>query len=260
MGVERVEDQVAAERWRFYPIVAARAHEEVVDQIIFSIRAGAYRAGDRLPRVDQLARMMAVSKPVIGEALRVLSQAGIIATKRGATGGIEVLRDEPSAKALGMGSGWHQVNLVQILEARRPVETEIAILAALRGTADDFAEMERTIAELDQTGDEDNGTRWLAADHRFHYALGRAARSDVLAAFQHDVLERTTALLLEDPGYVPDRQGIREAHAETLDAIRSRDANLVRVAMDRHLLALEAFASAQTSRKRKVRKAVASAS
>lgn len=61
-------------RWHFHPITNARAHEDVVEQITFSILSGAYSADDRLPSVEQLAQAMNVSKPVIGEALKVLIQ------------------------------------------------------------------------------------------------------------------------------------------------------------------------------------------
>src|SRR6218665_3209478 len=78
-------------RWHFHPIANARAHEDVVEQIIFSILSGVYSADDRLPSVEQLAQAMNVSKPVIGEALKVLIKAKIVRVQRGRSGGLFVL-------------------------------------------------------------------------------------------------------------------------------------------------------------------------
>src|SRR5262245_10684111 len=67
----------------FYPVSLNKAANEVVEQITFVIRSGAVAPGERLPQIDELSETMQVSKPVIGEALRILSDAGIVETKRG---------------------------------------------------------------------------------------------------------------------------------------------------------------------------------
>ena len=59
----------------FYPIVLRQAAEDVVAQIAFAIRSGAIKAGDWLPYMDELSELMQVSRPVIGEALKILGRA-----------------------------------------------------------------------------------------------------------------------------------------------------------------------------------------
>ena len=76
-------------RWHFHPILSARAHEEVVAQITYSILSGAFSSNERLPNINALAQMMGVSKPVVGEALKVLSAAGVVRTQRGINGGLQ---------------------------------------------------------------------------------------------------------------------------------------------------------------------------
>src|SRR5688572_8559632 len=81
-------------RWHFHPIISARAHEEVVGQITFAILSGAYVPDDRLPNIDALSRMMKVSKPVIGEALKLLTKARVVQTRRGINGGLTVTTNQ----------------------------------------------------------------------------------------------------------------------------------------------------------------------
>jgi GntR family transcriptional regulator, transcriptional repressor for pyruvate dehydrogenase complex len=77
-------------RARFHPVTNPRAHEEVIDQITRAIRAGYFAPGDSLPYLEELAQSMRVSKPTVGAALKVLSKAAVIETRRGSTGGVIV--------------------------------------------------------------------------------------------------------------------------------------------------------------------------
>src|SRR5690606_18824511 len=78
----------------FYKISQARAHDIVIDQIVLGIRSGLIAPGDQLPTIEALAELTGVSKPVVGEAVRVLREHHVVATKRGVSGGITVLSDE----------------------------------------------------------------------------------------------------------------------------------------------------------------------
>src|SRR3954471_8991390 len=87
MSSDRAERD-ASERWHFHSITNTPAHEEVVEQITFAVLSGAYRPGERLPNIEALARLMGVSKPVVGEALKVLAGASVVRALRGVNGGV----------------------------------------------------------------------------------------------------------------------------------------------------------------------------
>src|SRR5688572_28670751 len=126
---------------QFYPVSLNKAANEVVDQINFVIRSGAVATGERLPQIDELSEMMQVSKPVIGEALKILSDAGIVETKRGLGGGVVVVRDEIPMRLISQSPFWQRFSLSELLAARRPIETQIALLATERATKEDFDDM-----------------------------------------------------------------------------------------------------------------------
>ena len=86
-----------------------RMHERVVDQITFAIRSGAYRLGDRLPSVEQMAHEMQVSKPTVGEAIRVLSEFGVVKSRRGVHGGVTVVSDNIPTTLLLLDEGSGEV-------------------------------------------------------------------------------------------------------------------------------------------------------
>lgn len=224
---------------RFRPIEGIRAAEEVIEQIAFSIRSGAYRPGDRLPNTHELAAAMRVSRPIVIDACRVLADAGVVKSQRGHTGGITVITDNIPISLLRLANGRGIIDLTELLEARRPVEMEIALLAGQRATSHDFALLRSSVVELEQLHSTTDLKARLKCDHLFHYAMGRAARSELLADYQHEILSNL-AVLLDDYKDQPFSE-ILTTHKETLAALESREAKAIRTAMDRHLGGLEAI-------------------
>lgn len=227
----------------FTPIVGARAHEEVVDQITFAIRSGAFRPGEKLPNVEELAAQFAVSKPTIGEALRVLSQEGLVETRRGVNGGATVLSDSVPRTLIRIAAGNRETGLRELLEARRGVEMEIARLAALRATEEDFERMQESIDRFETfISDRSRGNdqvQQLYLDYLFHYAMGHAARSDLLAYYQHQVLQQLVPAIQDYIVTSQDPQVVLTVHTKVLKAIRTRRQDEVDQAMDEDLRLVE---------------------
>jgi DNA-binding FadR family transcriptional regulator len=223
---------------QFYPVSLNKAANEVVDQINFVIRSGAVATGARLPQIDELSELMQVSKPVIGEALRILSDAGIVETKRGLGGGVVVVRDEIPIRLINRSPFWQRFRLSELLAARRPIETQIALLAAERGTQEDFADMRLQI-DLLQKYRRANPAKRIHYDHLFHYSMGRAARSALLSHYQHEIMEQLYARAQEYFDRYENVDTVIELHQETLEALESRSPKQTLKAIDRHLRSLE---------------------
>jgi GntR family transcriptional repressor for pyruvate dehydrogenase complex len=232
-GSRSVSDQ-----WAFQPISDPRVHERVVDQITFAIRSGAFAVGERLPSVEQMARDMNVSKPTVGEAIRVLVSRGVVESRRGVNGGVTVTDDNIPITLLKLSDGPNKSSLRELLEARRPVEMEIARRAAQRASRIDIESMQDSIAKLEAHVGGDGELR-LHFDHFFHYAMGRAARSELLAYYQHQILQGITVLMHDYFTTQEDPEVVVDLHRRTLEAIESGDIARVDEVMDEHLAYLE---------------------
>lgn len=224
--------RVAPSNLRLYEIDAARAHEEVVDQIVYAIRSGLLESGDRLPTIEELAESTGVSKPVVGEAVRVLREHGVVASKRGVQGGVTVVTDDVPM-ALLPARGWRKADLTELVEARRPIETMLSLLAGERATDDDLAQMRTTVEQLEDAARRPDAS-FLRFDHRFHYQVGRAARSEMLAFFQHRILSAIAVALHEYGLFHEDRDLVIRTHRELLSAIEARDPDWTREAAEHH--------------------------
>jgi DNA-binding FadR family transcriptional regulator len=226
----------------FHPVVDSRAHEQVVDQIVFGIRSGVHKVGEKLPPIGELARQFGVSKPTIGEAVKILSDHGVVVSKRGVTGGVTVVSDDVPIALLGTMPERHETDIRELLEARRAVEMEIARLASQRGTALDFEAMADSITQLEQHVDD---RMRLHFDHLFHYAMGRAARSDLLAYYQHQILKQLVVLWPEYFFEYEDAELVIDLHRRTLTALkRGREAEVEKV-MDEHMAVIESAVAAR---------------
>jgi len=225
----------------FHPISGPKASAEVVDQITHAISSGRFHPGSRLPNIDELARLMNVSRPTVGDALRVLAKAGVIETRRGNTGGVLVNSSfvPPRLLRLGFRRGAHKLSA--LVEARRPVEMELALLAGQRATEQDFMDLTKSVEMLKESvGDP---RRWVQANNLFHYTVGRAARSPVLSQFQHEVIQEMTVVLDGwNAEYYSGPERVIAMHEETLDALLSRDPERIRKAMADHLNDAETIA------------------
>lgn len=224
--------------WRFYPISNPRAHEEVVEQITFAILSGAFGAGERLPNVEALSRTMGVSKPVIGEALKVLARAGVVKAQRGVHGGLTVDNVDVPDSILSLTAPLRHFEIREVIEARRPIELQLALLAGERATEDDFEAMQICIDRLREHRNTDLTNR-IRFDHLFHYTIGRTARSRALALYQHQILENLYARMRGYFADIEDVDGVIDLHEMTLAAIRTRDPAKITEAIDIHLRPLE---------------------
>jgi GntR family transcriptional repressor for pyruvate dehydrogenase complex len=60
------------------PLNKTRLYEDIVKQIMDSIKSGELKPGDKLPTERELAKMVGVSRPALREALKTLEALAII--------------------------------------------------------------------------------------------------------------------------------------------------------------------------------------
>ena len=210
------------------------AAEQVVAYVRGLIEKGALRPGDRLASERELVLAIGVSRPSVRAGLRSLATMGVVTTRQGAgtfiTAGPPALVNEP----LGLLAALHGITREGLFEARRVLEVSAAGLAAERATGDQLAAMSDEITGM-YTSLEDPQT-FLRHDVRFHRAVAAGSNNLVLSA----LIEMVASLHYEQRKVTVERarNELREnadIHRRIYLAIRVRDAEAARVAMDEHL-------------------------
>jgi len=227
----------------FTPVQTRRTFEEAADQIAEKVRTGELRTGDRLPGERSLAAQMEISRPTLREAVKVLVDAGVLEVRRGPGGGMYVATDVVPTDLVRHSASLRLAEIAAVLEARRLLEPQVALLAAERAGEEDFEAMERSIEAMRRIVDggwhQRHEDRFLQLDVQFHLALARAAGNPTVETLMR-ILFRQLEIARDMAMHVPTTPdwtiGI---HERTLAALRGGAAEEIEAVMDEHLGQLE---------------------
>lgn len=210
------------------------AAEQVVAYVRGLIERGELKPGDRLASERDLVQAIGVSRPSVRAGLRSLAAMGVVTTRQGArtfiTAGPPALVNEP----LGMLTALHGVTREELFEVRRVLEVSSVALAAKRATGDQLAAMSDEITGMYASLDDPQ--EFLRHDVRFHRAVASGSNNVVLSA----LIEMVASLHYEQRRVTIARarnelRSEADMHRRIYQAIRSRDAEAARTAMDDHL-------------------------
>ena len=199
----------------------------------YSIERGALRPGDRLASERDLASQVGVSRTSVRAGLRSLAAMGVVQTRRGAgtfiTAGPPTLVSEP----LRLIASLHGLDLGGLWEVRRVLEAGSASLAAERASAEQIATLSDEVTGMYSALHQPQ--TFLDHDLRFHRAVAAAANNPMLGA----IIEAVAALFFEQRRVTIERaRNLREsadAHRKIYQAIRARDGESARAAMEEHI-------------------------
>jgi len=224
------------------PAVAGKKHDpqplkrldlvrEVVDRIRSQILAGEYGPNDLLPPEGRLGESLGVSRTVVREAMRILGAQGLVEVSQGKRPRIRPADPQTVVETFGTYFQRGDHSLLDLIEVRIPLETEMVALAARRATPAQMTVMEQTIEDM--AAAEDLQMR-VEADARFHELLAESTGNPLFSLFLTTVsgaMRRSRSETIGRTGADRALQG----HRAILAAIRKRDADAARKAMDEHL-------------------------
>lgn len=209
----------------------------VADELIQQINAGNFGIGDELPSESQLADSFGVSKPVVREALSELRALGIIEITQGKPAKVCEVSVRPMARFLRVLSSQNENGLTEAMGLRRLLETEIVGLAASRIT-DTELESLRFLVDSMRTQEHDHD-EWVELDSEFHMRIAKASRNRLML-YLVEVLRGVlwdTIYTLRRQWTVEELNNTVQRHQAVLDALKERDPEAARCAMDEHFRA-----------------------
>jgi GntR family transcriptional regulator, transcriptional repressor for pyruvate dehydrogenase complex len=211
-----------------------RRYELVAEKLQDFIVNNHYQEGDLLPTERKLTELLGVSRTVVRESFKILTQRGLLEIRPGK--GATVTRPKTDIIAgmlelqLSFTRGDVRANLVEV---RRTLETEIVALAATRRNKADLKALERTVETM--RARRDNQTVCNEADLNFHLGLAQATHNElygILLAPIRGLLYRAMERVFEV------KNATNEAidhHQRILDCVRAGDPVQARREMEAHL-------------------------
>jgi DNA-binding FadR family transcriptional regulator len=228
-----------------HPVRARSVVDDVALQLVELIRAGALRAGDRLPAERELADRLQVARASVRAAVAALHDAGVLRTeagRRGTTVATALVPDDVLAAAPPDAERFRA-----LLEARRVLEPALARLAAARTGHAGLERLDEAVAEQRYAGAD--RPRAVQAEGRFHRVMWRLAGNPPLERAMRDVYVELEAVLDMAMRTEGDTRRSLSVHERTLAALRTGDPAEVDAAMDEHLALMEEIYAAVTGRR-----------
>ena len=205
--------------------------ERITDEIVL----GALPAGAILPAEGALAKFYGVSRTVMREAMRMLRGFGLIEMSQGKRPRVRPPDLESAVFSIKLLLRRNRASLFNLVEARRPLEAEIAALAAERANDEHLRQLEQSLYELISAP---AFADRIEADVAFHRILAEATGNPVFVL----LLEALAGFLRESRQKTLSYSGVDLAvngHRAILAAVRARDPIAAREAMARHLRSVE---------------------
>lgn len=211
---------------------------QCVESLLEEICDGVFPAESSLPPEAELAAHLDVSRPTMREAVRSLSERGVLKVQHGRGTFVQPMSNWTDAgtivKAVSRERSPREVG-VYLTEVRTMIEVGSAGLAAQKATELDLKRLTQAIKRYEEAHDADNAAEAARFDMEFHDLILQATGNP----FAHAVLRSLGGPLEASRLGTSSIPEVRERalihHRAILDALASRDPEAAQKAMLRHM-------------------------
>jgi GntR family transcriptional regulator, transcriptional repressor for pyruvate dehydrogenase complex len=161
----------------------------IADDLLSAIRTSKYPVGTKLPSERILAEEYGVSRPVVREALGMLSSLDVLEIQMGR--GAFVLSSDVSVEQPS------DYTLIDIVDAREAIESGAIRLTAARARRTERTAVDRALRDLEHAVT--SGIDTSKADMALHQAIVHAARSPLLEKLFVDMTDEIAQTIRISP-------------------------------------------------------------
>jgi GntR family transcriptional regulator, transcriptional repressor for pyruvate dehydrogenase complex len=217
---------------KFEPIKQEKISTKIAEQIKALINNGDLKPGDTLPPERELVKFFNVSRASLREALNALAGMGFLEVSQ---------KHRTIVKSLTSGritDPLHHLlkediqTVFELIEVRKAIESWSAYHAAKRATADDIANLEKSVESMRVKIEQDISV--LEDDANFHLAISEATHNKIQTHLMFSIYD----ILKESLGKYYENIKMREVykqHCKVVEAIKKRDSALASRRMHEHL-------------------------
>jgi GntR family transcriptional repressor for pyruvate dehydrogenase complex len=216
------------------------------EKIKAAIRNGELKPGDRIPSHDDLCKRWGISRTTIREALNKLESLGILTKYQGRGTYINDITADNMISSSEFGTLLDRAAVLQLLEARKLVETAIVGLSAERRTMEELEVLQQLLEELEEANRENNHVHYSKADHEFHLFISKMSKNPFLEVMMRNISEplaiqqmEVISLKPEDQKRISDKS--QKYHRKIFADIKEGDPQSAKRSMGLHLESVEKF-------------------
>lgn len=212
------------------PVRLGNAFEDTVGRLLETIKLGLLEPGESLPPERELASRLGVSRDTVREAIKSLSEAGYLVSRRGRYGGTFLADELPTPS--GDAPGFSRDDIDDALRLREILEVGAARMAASRTlTAAERETLWSRLTDVREATAED----YRRLDSRLHLAIAEAAGVPSLVPLVAENRMRLNELLDHIPMVPRNIAHSDEQHEAIVMAILAGAANRAAEVMTAHV-------------------------
>ncbi|MFL5800624.1 MAG: FadR/GntR family transcriptional regulator [Roseiflexaceae bacterium] len=149
--------------------------EQAARNLMAFIEAQDLKPGRLLPPETKLAADLGVSRPIIREALKSLAGKGVIEIVSGKGAVVKALDSQPLQLFFQRAMQIEHEAIIDLLELRKGIEVQSAVLAAQRRTPDELAQLAEIVAGMRRSLRDPDA--YVELDVAFHRLIASMTRN-----------------------------------------------------------------------------------
>lgn len=210
-------------------IKKVRVTQQVFEQFKQQILDGSWKVGQRIPSENELAETLGVSRSTIRQALRSLSDYGLIEIRLGSGSYVKKAESGELMKGLLPTAYFQKEDMREALDFCCIFEDGMAEMAARLATAEDVAELKDIQHRIETTQD------YAGLDLKFHMKIAEITRNSVIIqtyTIMNDLLGATMVEMYKTNG---PNAGV-PYHRALIEAFERHDSEKARSIMKEHVV------------------------
>lgn len=210
-------------------IKKVRVTQQVFEQFKQQILNGSWKVGERIPSENELAETLGVSRSTIRQALRTLSDYGLIEIRLGSGSYVKKAESGEFMKGLLPTAYFQKEDMKEALDFCCIFEDGMAEIAAKLATDEDVAALKDIQHRIETTQD------YASLDLKFHMKIAEITRNSVIIqtyTIMNDLLGATMIEMYKTNG---PNAGI-PYHRALIEAFECHDSKKARAIMKEHVV------------------------
>ncbi len=216
----------------------------IVEQLVENIQNGSLKPGDKLPSERQLIEMLGVGRSSVREALQGLVVMGLVEVRPGQGSYVKENLHSfiPDLFKPDLSDNLQREMRLQLIEARRMIEVEIAGQAASRAKPSQIERWRETFDEYVLSIGDFSDPRYLSAHNDFHLSIADMTQNPFNGMLINAALQAIPQTLREREFMFPKainlpqlRESQVRIHRQVFVAVGKGDVDSARNAMHEHM-------------------------
>ena len=199
--------------------------EQVAEKLLEFIASEGLKPGELLPSTAKLSESFGVSRPVVREALRSIASLGIIEIVNGKGAVVKPIDGNLLHLLFQRAIQLQRKAVMELMEVRKPLEVQSAILATERHTPEDLLKLGEIVAAM--ADNLDNLKIYADLDVQFHLRIAAAAQNSMmyyLISSIRESLEEAVLHGLHSRRSQVELERVQQTHHLVFEGIEARDA------------------------------------